>query len=83
VSVDRNEINCPRAKTWMTPCIARDGHTALDGARCVGCGMKAVEALNNLSKRYEPARRYVQTEDPDTAADRLTEMVAAYVVSIM
>jgi hypothetical protein len=81
VSVDRDEINCPRAKTWMTPCIARDGHTALDGARCVGCGTKAVQALKDLSERYEPARRYLQTKDPDTAADRLTEMVVAYVGS--
>ena len=44
-------ITCPRAKTDMTPCIARDGHLALDDPPnevCVGCGIKAPEALGEL-----------------------------------
>ena len=35
---DPSHVGCPRARTDMTPCIARDGHTALDGSECVGCG---------------------------------------------
>lgn len=37
-TTDRNEIKCPREKTAMTPCIARDGHLALaDDLTCVAC----------------------------------------------
>jgi hypothetical protein len=40
-----SEVDCPRAKTWMTPCIARDGHLALsdDDWVCVGCSAKPRE----------------------------------------
>lgn len=35
---DRNEVQCPRERSRMTPCIARDGRTALaDDGFCVGC----------------------------------------------
>jgi hypothetical protein len=34
-----SELQCPREKTFMTPCVARDAHTAcLDDGACVGCG---------------------------------------------
>ena len=89
---DRNEIDCPRAKTWMTPCIARDGSTALSDLpldaseistafTCVGCGADPRVLLKDLAERHKPARRFVQTKDPVLAADRLTEQVAAYVES--
>jgi hypothetical protein len=77
----RNEINCPRAKTWMTPCIARDGNTALADPPqpvCVGCGEDPHQLLAQLAERY-PAAGGGQPQDPDAAADRLTECVAAYV----
>jgi hypothetical protein len=33
----------------MTPCVARDGSTALDGVgECVGCGHKPAELLVEL-----------------------------------
>lgn len=46
-------IDCPRAKTWMTPCVARDGQlaTADDGV-CVGCGEHPADLLRDLVRRY-------------------------------
>lgn len=78
------DVDCPRAKTWMTPCIARDGATALDDPHaiqpeCVGCGADPRELLFDLGERYEPARRYRQTHDPRNCADTLTRLVAEYV----
>lgn len=33
-----SEVTCPRERSEMTPCIARDGHLALaDDGDCVGC----------------------------------------------
>jgi uncharacterized metal-binding protein len=39
IGVKSHELECPHAKSDMTPCVARDGATALtvDGC-CVGCG---------------------------------------------
>ena len=77
----RDEVDCPRAKTWMTPCIARDGHTALSYPRldCIGCGTRPRQLLLDLSERHKPARLYRQTKDPKTCADTLARMVAEYV----
>jgi hypothetical protein len=68
----------------MTPCIARDGHLALDdprGARpeCVGCSISPQAALVDLAKRWQPARRYLQTKDPVALSDRLRDQVLEYV----
>jgi hypothetical protein len=69
----------------MTPCIARDGSTALSDhddiwpLTCVGCSANPRELLLDLSERYEPARRYRQTHDPVNAADTLARMVKEYV----
>jgi hypothetical protein len=46
---DRHDVVCPREKTSMTPCIARDGHLALaDDRRCVGCGADPYALLEDL-----------------------------------
>lgn len=80
-----SQINCPHAKTYMTPCIARDGLVALadedrkHAAVCVGCGNSPRILLKNLAERYEPARRFLQTKDPAACAERLKEQVAGYV----
>jgi hypothetical protein len=79
-----SDVDCPRAKSWMTPCVARDGATAIDdpaAARpvCVGCGSDPLELLADLAERFSPARRYLQTKDPGACADTLTRMVAEYV----
>lgn len=41
-------IGCPRAKTDMTPCAARDGRTAVEAGVCVGCGVNVADALAEL-----------------------------------
>jgi hypothetical protein len=83
---DRNEIDCPRARTAMSPCIARDGHTALDDPHsapdCVTCGASPGPLIASLAERYPPAAAYlgaVHSSDPRRAADLLTELVAGYV----
>lgn len=46
---DPNHVRCPRAKTDMTPCVARDGHTATDDSgECVGCGEHPADLLTAL-----------------------------------
>jgi hypothetical protein len=46
---DPEHIGCPRAKTDMTPCVARDGHLAeADDRHCVGCGEWAADLLAAL-----------------------------------
>lgn len=80
-----SDIDCPRAKTWMTPCVARDGATALsdhDDIRpltCIGCSADPRQLLLDLSERYEPARRYRQTHAPVNCANTLRRLVAEYV----
>lgn len=42
-------VGCPRAKSDMTPCVARDGATAADdNGECVGCGHHAADLLTEL-----------------------------------
>lgn len=87
--MSRNEIDCPRAKTWMTPCIARDGHLALSdskpdgtGAVCIGCVHDARELLTDLASRYEPAHQHDEVTDSATCADALTALVPGYIETI-
>ena len=80
-------IECPRAKSLMTPCIARDGHLALDDGNdfprrereCVGCGGDPRELIRELGDRYAPAKLYRQTYDRKRCADLLARLVADYV----
>lgn len=74
------DIDCPRAKTWMTPCIGRDKNTALaDDGVCVGCGVDPLSLIRDLAERYPPAVEALSITDPDEAAKRFTALVAAYV----
>lgn len=42
-------IGCPRAKSYMTPCVARDGKLAcLDTGECVGCEKHPANLLKEL-----------------------------------
>jgi hypothetical protein len=44
-----DHIGCPRAKSDMTPCVARDGRLAeLDAGNCVGCGEWPADLLAEL-----------------------------------
>jgi len=47
---DRTEVQCPREKTFMTPCVARDGGTAVaDDGVCVGCGISPASELERIT----------------------------------
>ena len=75
---DPQHVGCPRAKSDMTPCIARDGHTALSDpplSVCVGCGSFPDRLLAELEEAYEPARRIRPSGDPAKCADQLTKIV--------
>lgn len=87
MSAPETYIDCPRAKTWMTPCIARDGHLALaDDGKCVGCTLRErlypFEALSRLSevmgRRVDP-RAYRGRKGREMAADAYRDLVAEYV----
>lgn len=46
-------LDCPRAKSAMTPCVARDGRLACaDDGLCVGCGVHPADELRVVVKRY-------------------------------
>lgn len=46
---DPEYIGCPRAKSDMTPCAARDGHIGCaDDGMCVGCGAHPADLLAEL-----------------------------------
>lgn len=46
------DLECPREKSFMTPCIARDGSLAMaDNGQCVGCGASAIELWHAEAKR--------------------------------
>ncbi len=46
---DPKQIGCPRAKSDMTPCTARDGASAVaDDGACVGCGHFPADLLTEL-----------------------------------
>lgn len=83
--IDRNEIDCPRAKSWMTPCMARDGHVALaDDGRCVGCSVYPFEELSRVSElmgRRVDYRAYSGRKGRDKAAEDLQALVKEYVES--
>lgn len=77
---DPEYVGCPRARTDMTPCVARDGELALDDARspdpaCVGCGQDPRALLLELSEEYQPAQRYRQTRSKNHAANTLQRLV--------
>ena len=43
-----NWVGCPRARTDMTPCAARDGRLAEQEGACVGCGVNVADCLAEL-----------------------------------
>ena len=76
---DPEHVGCPRAKSDMTPCIARDGAICLtdppeDERVCVGCGhdpMELLQELRDAGVTIMGARPKVR----DSAADRLRDVV--------
>lgn len=52
---DPSHVGCPRAKTDMTPCAARDGGLAAD-PKCIGCNEDPADLLTELVRAVtEPA----------------------------
>lgn len=47
---DPEAVGCPRARSDMTPCVARDGlpATGSDDTTCVGCGEIVANLLRDL-----------------------------------
>ncbi len=48
--MDMDHVGCPRARSDMTPCVARDGILACgdDDGVCVGCGAHPAQLLREL-----------------------------------
>lgn len=73
---DPDHVGCPRAKSDMTPCIARDGALALaDDGVCVGCGGEPRPLLIELADAYRPAADDLHLADPKRVADMLKHHV--------
>jgi hypothetical protein len=80
------QIDCPRAMSWMTPCMARDGHTALaDDGRCVGCPsynrpypFEELSRLAELMGLRVDYRGYRGLKGREKAADDLRDLAAKY-----
>jgi hypothetical protein len=50
---NRDLLRCPREKSYMTPCVARDGALAVaDGGLCVGCGSNPIELLESEKEAH-------------------------------
>jgi hypothetical protein len=70
---DPSHVGCPRAKSDMTPCIARDGRVCIaDDRTCVGCGAKPHDLLKELR---DEGVAIPQSIDVWTAADALQTAV--------
>ena len=49
-ATSRYEVRCPRERSFMTPCVARDGASAVaDGGVCVACGESPAQLLRALT----------------------------------
>lgn len=54
---DPQHVGCPRARSDMTPCVARDGGLATaDDGKCVGCMADPADLLAELVKRVTEPR---------------------------
>jgi len=74
-----SDIDCPRAKSAMTPCIARDGRSALaDDLRCVGCNAEPLPLLDDLLAKMGGSD-LVGLPRPEQQADLLAAYVRLYV----
>lgn len=52
-AIEPRNVVCPREQSELTPCIGRDGRTALaDDMLCVGCGHGPTDLLAEHRKRH-------------------------------
>lgn len=77
---DPEYVGCPFARNDMSPCIARDGRSALSGGPaeliCTGCAHTPEEQIEYLARDYLPAAHLIaRVMDPEDAADDFRDMV--------
>lgn len=75
---DPGHVGCPRAASDMSPCIARDGATALaDDGLCVGCRRAPDTLVRELATEYPPAGDVptIGRRSPGRMADALARHV--------
>jgi hypothetical protein len=69
-------VGCPRAKSDMTPCIARNGSLALaDDGMCVSCGADPLALLTEL--RHAVTGKSASPMTIPGQADQLAQEVRA------
>jgi hypothetical protein len=62
---DPDHVGCPRAKSDMTPCVARDGFSAqADDGLCVGCGARPAALLVDLVRQVTEPQGGAPDQDP-------------------
>lgn len=50
--IEPKELVCPREKSDMTPCVARDGDCAMtDDYCCIGCGVSIIRCLQDEKEK--------------------------------
>lgn len=76
---DPDQVGCPRARSDMTPCIARDGAICLAGETpkangvCVGCGADPRALLHDLDP---VANRALRAAPPSVRAREAADLLA-------
>jgi hypothetical protein len=77
---DPEHVGCPRARSDMTPCIARDGSLALaDDQKCVGCAGEPANlrrALRDAVGRKTPTVYHIAAVEADRLRDLVREVTA-------
>lgn len=67
---------CPRKKTFMTPCFLEDPDITLDDrGRCVGCGYdpEAEKAIEEIKQAAERLEKNLNVADLAARLDRYTK----------
>lgn len=67
---DPTHVGCPRAKSDMTPCAARDGYLAVDDSNvCVGCDRNPANLLKEL---------VLEVTDPTKISEFVTDYISEH-----
>lgn len=78
---DTEAVGCPRARSYRSRCVARDGRQSLDPAPdgedrlCHGCAHELRELIEELAGAYPPAAGLDVLGDEEALADDFTLMV--------
>lgn len=72
---DPEAVGCPRARSYRSRCVARDGRQSLDSAPdgedllCHGCAHELIELIEELAAEYPPAAGLDVLGDQEALAD--------------